>query len=50
LEKIDYVDKAISKPLHEVIVKPKFLELAIFPFAFIFSPLFVPVIIYATGY
>lgn len=49
-EKVDFVDKWFSKWLHQCVVRPKFLELTIFPFAFAFSPIFVPFIIYATGF
>jgi hypothetical protein len=34
--KLDYLDKKISGWIHGCVVKPAFLELIIFPFAFLF--------------
>jgi hypothetical protein len=50
LYKLDELDKKASKYFHDIILKPKFMEFFILPFAFAFSPFIVPVLIYAVGF
>jgi hypothetical protein len=50
LWQIDYVDKWLSKFVHDCVIRPKFMEYIVFPFAFLFSPYFIPVLIYSTGF
>ena len=47
---LDLIDRTASRKIHEATVKPKFFELIVFPFAFAFSPLFIPFIIFLTGF
>ena len=49
LEKIDYIDRKLSGYIHECVVRPQFLELIIFPFAFLFQPYMVPFLLAAVG-
>ncbi|CDW79002.1 membrane-associated phospholipid phosphatase [Stylonychia lemnae] len=49
-EKIDLIDRFTSSFLHDAVIKPKFLELLVFPFAVMFNPIAVLVLVYAIGY
>jgi hypothetical protein len=49
LEKLDYIDRKISGWVHNCVVRPKFLELVIFPFAFLFSPISVLIVMGVVG-
>ena len=49
LGKIDYVDRKLSGYLHTCVVKPRFLELIILPFAFLFQPHMVPFLLATVG-
>lgn len=49
LEKVDYIDRKISGYIHNCVVRPQFLELLIFPFAFLFQPYMVPVLLASVG-
>jgi membrane-associated phospholipid phosphatase len=50
LSKFDLVDKAVSGLIHTAIIRPRFLEYIVLPFAFIFNPIFVPVLIFTIGF
>jgi hypothetical protein len=50
LASLDLVDRTISKKIHEALIRPQFLELIVFPFAFAFSPYFVPILIFMSGF
>ncbi len=49
IEKVDFVDRKLSGYVHTCAVKPRFLELIIFPFAALFQPFCVPIVLAAVG-
>ena len=49
LQKIDSLDRKLSGLLHNCVVRPRFLELTIFPFAFLFQPYMFICLIAAVG-
>jgi hypothetical protein len=50
IEKVNHIDKVISSYLHQIVLRPRLLELLILPFALFFSPFGVPVLIYLVGF
>ena len=44
MKAVNRLDEWTSSWIHEAVVKPKFLEILIMPFAALFQPLLVPVI------
>ena len=49
LEVLDFLDKKLSGWIHSCVVKPRFLELIILPFAFLFQPYVFPLLIGTVG-
>ena len=47
--KLDFVDRKLSGYVHSCVIKPRVLELIILPFAVLFQPFLVPVILAAVG-
>ena len=47
--KLDFVDRKLSGYVHSCVIKPRVLELIIFPFAVLFQPFLVPVLLAAVG-
>ena len=50
MNRIDTIDRKISSFFHGTILKPQILEFIILPFAYLFSPFFVPVLILIVGF
>lgn len=49
IEKLDFIDRKLSGYVHSCVVKPRLLELIIFPFAVIFQPFMVPIVLASIG-
>jgi hypothetical protein len=49
LELIDHLDRKVSGWIHNCVVRPQFLELIIFPFAFLFQPYMILFLLLSVG-